>query len=503
MSKGALAALSRRASFAEVVTLAPPTIAGRVPPHDLDAEAAVLSAILLSRDALDRVLEILKPEHFYSEANGRIYMGAQELASQGIPIDIVSVASWLRDREWLAHIGGPSYLAQLADATPAAGHVEAHAAIVRDKWRVRQMISMCQVIAAEGYGDYGQTQEYLDGAALAIDLIARETAKSLDVEIGTAAEAALAEIDEAMRASGTNGLSTGLRDLDHLFGGLRNGGVTVAGGRTSMGKTAFARHVAHHVATTHEPDFGPDGRARKDECGRVKTRRIGALVLSLESRRNELALDFIYTLAGVDSQVIKQRGFVTGDERDAMGQAAKYLKTLPLWIDDSPDLTAERLRSRIRQRMADCARKGIRLGLVVVDYLQLMTTSKTIRKGAGREEAVAYNSRAIKLMAMEFGLHILSLSQLNRELESRSIKNKRPRMSDLRESGATENDADNIILLFRPEYYDPKEKPRIAELIVEKQRRGRRCVTIEVGFDARYTRFYDIDRHEDDGRWAQ
>src|SRR5262245_51506654 len=161
--------------------LEPAMVNGRVPPHDLDAEAAVLSAILLSREALDRVLEMLKPEHFYSDANGRIYEAAQALALAGTPIDIVSVASYLRDRERLAQIGGPSYLAQLADATPAVAHVGAHAQVVYEKWRVRALIASCQRIAAEGYGDVGVVQEFIDGAEQDIYELAR-TAQTTSVQ---------------------------------------------------------------------------------------------------------------------------------------------------------------------------------------------------------------------------------------------------------------------------------------------------------------------------------
>jgi replicative DNA helicase len=188
----------------------PPIVAGRVPPHDLDAEAAVLSAILLNREALDRVLEILKPEHFYSDANGKIFSASMALALSGTPIDIVSIASYLRDREQLAQIGGASYLAQLSDATPAVAHVGAHAAVVYEKWRVRQLIATCQRVAAEGYGDVGVVQEFIDSCEQDIYQLAR-TASSTSVQpLSQVLRAAFQQITAAAeRGDRITGISTG------------------------------------------------------------------------------------------------------------------------------------------------------------------------------------------------------------------------------------------------------------------------------------------------------
>jgi replicative DNA helicase len=221
--------------------LEPPIIAGRVPPHDLDAEAAVLSAIMLDRDALDRVLEILKPDHFYSDANGRIYEAAQQLAMASMPIDITTVAGWLRDRERLPQIGGAAYLGQLADATPAVSHVGAHARIVYEKWRVRQLIAQCQRISAEGYGDVGVVQEFIDGAEQAVYELARTPESTSTQPIAQVLKAAFEQISKATeRGDRITGISTGYEKLDAKTAGLHDGDLTIVAARPGMGKCVAA-----------------------------------------------------------------------------------------------------------------------------------------------------------------------------------------------------------------------------------------------------------------------
>ena len=210
----------------------PPIVAGRVPPHDLDAEAAVLAAVLLDRDALDRVLEILKPPHFYSDANGRVFEAAQALAQVGTPIDVVSVASWLRDRGRLAEVGGPSYLAQLADATPAVAHVAAHARVVKEKWRVRQVIATCQRVAAEGYGDVGVVQQFIDGAEQSIYELARTPESTTTQLLTDVLKTAFEQIGAANeRGDSITGISTGFERLDALTAGLHDGDLSIIAAR--------------------------------------------------------------------------------------------------------------------------------------------------------------------------------------------------------------------------------------------------------------------------------
>ncbi|WP_437502788.1 replicative DNA helicase [Sorangium sp. So ce1099] len=453
----------------------PPIVAGRVPPHDLDAEAAVLSAILLHRDALDRVLEILKAEHFYSEANSRIYEGAQELAAAGTPIDIVSVASWLRDRERLAQVGGAAYLAQLADATPAVAHVAAHARVVYEKWRVRQLIATCQRVAAEGYGDVGVVQEFIDGAEQAVYQLARTPQGTSTQPIAQVLKAAFEQITAAAeRGDRITGISTGYEKLDAKTAGLHDGDLSIIAARPGMGKTSFVLNLAVNVAsprTVSSP--GPDQAGHgieRHEPG------FGAAIFSLEMPREQLATRMVCCEGRVDLGRLRQ-GFLQPDDWRRLTEAASFLSTLPIWVDDTPAITLLELRAKVRRIQAEYDRppsdghSGRRVGLVVIDYLQLMKGRDGV---SSREQEISEISRGLKQLAKELKVAVIALSQLNRAVETRTTKDKRPQLSDLRESGAIEQDADNIMFIYRDEYYNPETTNHkgIAEIIVAKQRNG-------------------------------
>ncbi len=472
----------------------PKAVAGRVPPHDLDAEAAVLSAILLSRDALDRVLEILKPEHFYSDANGRIYEASQALASGGTPIDIVSVASWLRDRERLALVGGPSYLAQLAEATPAVAHVGAHARVVYEKWRLRALIATCQRVAAEGYGDVGEVQEFIDSAEQSVYEIARTAESTSAQPIAQVLRAAFQQISAAAeRGDRITGVPTGYEKLDAKTAGLHQGDLTIVAARPGMGKTSFVLNVAVNVAsprTVSVPGPGErEGGIERQEPG------FGVCVFSLEMPREQLAIRMVCAEGRVDVGKVRQ-GFLQPDDWRRLTEAASYLSSLPLWIDDTPALGILELRAKVRRIQAEYNREATattaerRVGLVVIDYLQLMKGRDGVNS---REQEISEISRGLKQLAKELGVPVIALSQLNRAVETRTTKDKRPQLSDLRESGAIEQDADTIIFIYRDEYYNPEttNAKGIAELIISKQRNGP-TGRVMVRFTASCTRFDNL-----------
>ncbi len=453
----------------------PPPVAGRVPPHDLDAEAAVLSAILLSRDALDRVLEVLKPEHFYSDANGRIYEGAVQLAASGIPIDIVSVASWLRDREKLAQIGGSSYLAQLADATPAVAHVGAHAQVVFEKWRLRQLIATCQRIAAEGYGDVGTVQEFVDRAEQDVYHLARTSQKNSAQPLNQVLRAAFEQINAAAeRGDRITGISTGYERMDAKTAGLHPGDLTIVAARPGMGKTSFVLNVAVNVAsprTVTVPGPGEEGHGiERHEPG------FGVAVFSLEMPREQLAVRMVCAEGRVDVGKVRQ-GHLNADDWRRLTEAASYLSSLPVWIDDTPAISLLEVRAKVRRIQAEYNREATAtsaertVGLVVIDYLQLMKGRDGVNS---REQEISEISRGLKQLAKELRVPVIALSQLNRAVETRTTKDKRPQLSDLRESGAIEQDADMIVFIYRDEYYNPEttNAKGIAELIIAKQRNG-------------------------------
>ena len=475
----------------------PPIVAGRVPPHDLDAEAAVLSAILLKRDALDQVAELLKPENFYSEANGKIFEAAVELATKSQPIDTVQIASWLRDRERLAQIGGPAYLAQIVDATPAVAHVQAHAKTVREKWRLRRLIAECQRISAEGYGDVGGVQEFIDGAEQSVYELARTVETSNAQPLSVVLRAAFEQISKAAeRGDRITGISTGYGKLDEKTAGLHDGDLSIIAARPGMGKTSFVLNLAVNVASPRkitmpgpeEPGYG--GETERQEPGH------GVAVFSLEMPREQLATRMVCSEGRVD--VGKLRGGHLGAEDwRRLTEAASFLSVLPIWLDDTPAIGLLEVRAKVRRMQAEYNRAASegqperRLGLVVIDYLQLMSGRQGV---SSREQEISEISRGLKQLAKELRVPVIALSQLNRAVETRTTKDKRPQLSDLRESGAIEQDADMIIFIYRDEYYNPEttEQRGIAELIIAKQRNGPTGKVL-TRFTSSCTRFDNLD----------
>ena len=476
----------------------PPIVAGRVPPHDLDAEAAVLSAIMLDRDALDRVLELLKPEHFYSQANGLIYEACCTLALQNLPIDWVSVASWLRDRERIAQVGGTAYLGQLVDATPAVAHVHAHARVVREKYRLRRLIAACQRFAAEGYGDVGATQEFIDSAEQAVYEIARTPETTTVHPLKDVLTTAFQQISAAAeRGDRITGIPTGYIDLDKKTAGLHRGDLLIIAARPGMGKTSLALNMAINVASP-QPVAAPGGM---DVAPELPGERPGyaVAVFSLEMPKEQVAIRLVCSEARVDVGKLRQ-GHLSAEEWANLTNAASVLSTLPVWIDDSPALGLLDLRAKVRRLQADLARRGPSdlggegLGAVVIDYLQLMQGRRGV---SSREQEISEISRGLKQLAKELQVPVIVLSQFNRGVETRAGKDKRPLLADLRESGAIEQDADTIVFIYRDEYYNPETTADrgVAELIVAKQRNGP-TGRVHVRFTSSCTRFDNLSREE-------
>jgi replicative DNA helicase len=447
-----------------------------VPPHDLDAEAAVLSAILLDKQALDQVAEILKPYHFYSKANGKIYEAATELTLRSTPVDIVTVASWLRDREILQQMGGASYLAQIADAVPAVAHVAAHARVVYEKWRVRQLIAQCQRIAAEGYGDVGIVQAFIDGAEQAVYELARSPESTSVQPISAVLKTAFEKITAAAeRGDRITGISTGFERIDAKTAGLHDGDLMIIAARPGMGKTSFVLNLGVNVASPRQvaaPGPGEDGHGGdlREEPG------YGCIVFSLEMPREQVATRIVCSEGRVDVGKLR-RGFLQPDDWRRLTESASFLSNLPLWIDDTPAISILELRAKIRRIQAEYNRPATatqperRVGLVVIDYLQLMKGRDGV---SSREQEISEISRGLKQLAKELMVPVIALSQLNRAVETRTTKDKRPQLSDLRESGAIEQDADTIVFIYRDEYYNPEttQHAGLAEIIIAKQRNG-------------------------------
>jgi replicative DNA helicase len=420
-----------------------------------------------------------------------------ELNSTGRPVDVVSVKSLLSDRGRLQQVGGSPYLAQLADATPAIAHVEAHAQIIREKWRVRQVISTCQRYAALGYADYGEVQGFIDQAEQAIFDIARIPESSTIVPLRDAVKGAFKILaDAAQRGGGITGIESGFTLFDRQCSGLHPGDLYIVAARPGMGKSSLALNFAINVARPRQVDVSGENEPYLEAP--VEEPGYGTLFCSLEMPREQLAARLLSSEARVDMQKIRS-GRMQREDWNKLTDAAARLGRLPLWLDDTPALTLLDLRAKIRRLQAEISRSGDaglpakKLGLVVIDYLQLMQG----RRDAGsREQEISEISRGLKALAKEMGVPIMALSQLNRAVETRATKDKRPQLSDLRESGAIEQDADTIVFIYRDEYYfrDSPDKG-VAELIIAKQRNGP-TGKVMVKFTSEYTRFDNLAQDE-------
>jgi replicative DNA helicase len=467
--------------------------AGRIPPHDLDAEASVLSAVLLSTEAFDEVSDLLLAEHFYSDANRRIFECITELQSAGRPVDVVTVATWLRDHERLQQVGGTPYLAQLTDSIPAVAHVNAHARVVREKWRVRKLIATCQRFAAEGYSGVGEVQEFIDEAEQAVFDIARVPETTAVRPVREAIHGAFDILVAASkRGEGITGVPTGFDRLDRKCAGLHKGDLYIVAGRPGMGKTAFVLNIAVNVASPRRVK----GSDPNDPLGSgdVEQPGWGVGFFSLEMPREQLASRLLAVEARVDVSRLRS-GNIKHEDWNKLTDAAARIGRLPIWLDDTPALGLLDLRAKIRRLKADISRKSgdgpdaQDLGLVVIDYLQLMQGR---RDAASREQEISELSRGLKQLAKEMSVPVIALSQLNRSVETRTTKDKRPQLSDLRESGAIEQDADAIMFIYRDEYYFQESPDRgIAEIILAKQRNGP-TGTVKVRFTPEFTRFDNL-----------
>lgn len=461
---------------------------GRMPPNDLAAEAAVLSDIILHPPNYDAAASILPvPEAFYSVANRWIYKAVAHMNAEGNgAVDFVTVRSLLKDWGRLDQIGGTAYLTKLTDSTPAVANVEEHARIVRAKWVQRQAIGIHQRFVAEGYGDVGEPREWIENAEKALNEIA-SLGSEADLRVaGTVLGEHMRALDAAKaRGESMLGVTTGLVDLDKKTGGLYQGDLTVVAGRPGLGKTQFALNIALATASVPCTDDGDDAPKYQN----------GVAFFSLEMPNEQLAMRLGCTMTKTELSKARQN-LLKDDDRTRLWGAANDLVKTPLWIDDTAAISLAQLRSRVRKlkRQIETKRSSVpcnRLALVVVDYLQLMTGVRN--RGDSREREVAGLSAGLKQLAKELDVPVMALSQLNRTVEKSGKKNKRPMLSDLRESGAVENDADNVWFLYRDSYYEKQANPTEAEVIIGKQRSGP-VGTVYVEFKREYGKFYNSTR---------
>ena len=450
--------------------------AGRVMPNAREAEEGVLGGILIDNRTLSVVVEQLSGEEdFYVEAHAKIYRAMLRLGEASQPIDMITLTDALRASDELEAVGGSAYLASLIDATPTTANIANHARIVREKAAVRRAIYAAKEIAAEGMGDHGNVEEYLDEAERKIFEVARERVASPYVHLKPVVHDVFKAIEAASQREGrVTGVSTGFTGLDVMTAGLQPGDLIIVAGRPSMGKTAFCLNLATKTAD-------PRGGGRT------------VLFFSLEMGKDALVRRMLCTEGRVDASRVRT-GRLDEDEWPRLIEAAGELSEMPIYIDDTAALSVLEIRAKARRLMAE---QG--LDLIMVDYLQLMRGGGKAASES-REREISDISRSLKALAKELGIPVIALSQLNRELEKR--QNKRPQLSDLRESGAIEQDADVIMFIYREEQYEENtEKAGIAEIIIGKQRNGP-TGTVELRFTGEYTRFDNLAREEAPDRFG-
>jgi len=440
----------------------------RVPPHSIEAEQSVLGGLLLDNQAWDRMGDLVSDGDFYRDEHRRIFRQIRNLLEKARPADVVTVAEALDAAGEGDQTGGLAYLGELAANTPSAANIGRYAEIVRERAILRQLVTTADEIAADALNPLGRDAEtLLDEAESKIFAIAEAGAGHADgfVHIDpllTQVVERIQELHDRDNPSDITGIPTGYVDLDRMTSGFQAGDLIIVAGRPSMGKTAFALNIAESVAV----DTGlPVG------------------IFSMEMGGTQLAMRMLASIGRLDSHRVRT-GRLTDDEWSRLAFALGKLHEAPIYIDEAGGLTPANLRARAR-RLA--RRYGGRLGLLVIDYIQLMSGN---RQGENRATEVSDISRAIKSLAKELQVPIVALSQLSRKVEERN--DRRPMMSDLRESGAIEQDADVILMMYREEYYKPDTPDKgIAEVIIGKQRNGPTGV-VKLTFLGEYTRFESL-----------
>ncbi|MCP5423442.1 MAG: replicative DNA helicase [Gammaproteobacteria bacterium] len=441
----------------------PGTESLRIPPHSIEAEQSVLGGLMLDNSAWDRVADRLSVSDFYSNAHRLIFSAIHQLAEKGLPFDMVTLTECLERNNQLDDANGFAYLATLARDTPSAANIAAYADIVRERSILRQLIRIGTEVADSAFSPDGRdSRTILDEAEQKVFAIAEQGSR-LQQGFASIKDLLLKAVDRIdtlfQQDNPVTGMPTGWYDFDEMTAGLQPGDLVIVAGRPSMGKTSFAMNIAENVAI---------------RCSKP------VAVFSMEMPNEHLVMRLLSSLGRIDQHRIRT-GKLEEDDWPRLTAAVSILSDKPLFIDDSPGLSPTELRARARRLQRDC---GQPLGLIVIDYIQLMQVPGN---NENRATEVSEISRSLKTLAKELHVPVLALSQLNRSLEQRA--DKRPIMSDLRESGSLEQDADLICFIYRDEVYHPDSPDKgISEIIIGKQRNGP-IGTTKLTFLGRYTRF--------------
>jgi replicative DNA helicase len=439
----------------------------RLPPQNLEAEQCVLGSILLQQGALVKVLEFLIADDFYRDAHKTIFKSMVALFEKNEPQDIITVTNILKDRNDLDEIGGPAYLSTLTDIVPVAANIVYYAHIIRSKAVLRRLIQTCTEISVRCYDEQDDIDSLVDDAEQTIFDISRSKSSQHFQPLSAIIPETFKKVEKlAERKELITGVPTGYDDLDRITSGFQPSDLIIVAGRPSMGKTALAMNISQNAAIFN---------------------KVPVAVFSLEMSKEQLGMRMLCSVSRVDSQDLRT-GFIKDPDWPKLARATGILSEAPIFIDDTPALSVLEMRAKSRRLKSE-----YNIGLVVVDYLQLMRGRTNAER---REQEISEISRSLKAMAKELDLPVVALSQLNRSLESRP--NKRPQLSDLRESGAIEQDADLICFLYRDEIYNKSDdNPRrgIAEVIVGKQRNGP-TGTVDLTFIDKFTTFENYIHHD-------
>jgi replicative DNA helicase len=433
----------------------------KVPPHNMEAEQAILSGILINNDAMNQIMGILSPDDFYREAHTHLFEGMIHLYNNNEPVDLITLSQYLKGKNLLEQVGDTDYLASLVDAVSTSAGIVYHSEIVRDLSVRRKLISQCSTISESCFENWQQTDELLDLAEQSIFDIAEKKAGEGFSSLEGIIKDSFKKLESVAEHEGfVTGVPTDFRDFDRLTAGLQPSDLIIIAGRPSMGKTALALNIGYNAAT--------------------KTKK-GVAVFSLEMSQLHLGVRLLGFHSGIDAMKLRT-GFLKDTDWMKLTESANHLSELPIFIDDTSGIGVLEMKAKCRRLMKKCD-----IGLIIVDYLQLIQGR---RSAESRQLEISEISRFLKALAKDLSVPVLALSQLNRKVEDRP--NKRPQLSDLRESGAIEQDADVIAFIYRDELYHPttEENQNVAEIILAKQRNGPTGF-FKLTFQKEHTRFRD------------
>lgn len=439
----------------------------RIPPQNVEAEQAVLGAMMLEHNAVVAAMEKLRPGDFYREVHRTIFEAMEHLHHDNKEVDVITLPEELRRMKKLDDVGGLEYVLSLPNLVATAANIEYHANIVAEKALARNIITTCTELTSEAYDGEKEPEDLLDDAERRILQISESKRRGDFAPVGVVVEETLDKITKLYEnKAGITGLPTGFRDLDRLTSGLQPSDLILVAARPSMGKTAFTLNIAQNVG--------------------VKQHKTVAF-FSLEMSQEQLVQRLLCQIAHIDSQKLRTGQLNSDDEWTKLTDACDKLYQAPIYIDDTPGISVTEMRSKARRLKAEHG-----LDLIIVDYLQLMQG----RNSESRQQEISEISRSLKALARELKVPLIALSQLSRSVESR--QDKRPMLSDLRESGALEQDADIVSFLYREDYYDKEtENQHITEIILAKHRNGP-VGSVKLYFKGEYTLFLNLDTtHED------